>query len=79
MITGSYNLDTVEKVFDVALKINLNLTRLVNVKSRCFKCEGYWHYEDQYPSKIPSDDADNSKVLEDVHVPSKTTSIIEDV
>ena len=41
--------------------------------------EGYWHYEDQYPSKIPSDDADDSKVLEDVHVPSKTTSIIEDL
>ena len=26
-----------------------------------------------------SDDADDSKIIEDVHVPSKTASIIEDV
>ena len=28
---------------------------------------------------MPSDDVDDSKVVEDVHVPSKTASIIEDI
>jgi len=35
MITGSYDLDTVEEAFDVALKIDLTFKRLVNVKIRC--------------------------------------------
>jgi len=69
MITGSYDLDTVEEVFDVALKIDLTLTRLVNTKARCSKCEGYEHFDYQCPSKsrhvsiVPSDDVDNSKVV----------------
>ena len=33
----------------------------------------------QHVSIVPSDDVDDSKVAEDVHVPCKTTSIIEDV
>ena len=35
MITGSYDLDIVEEVFDVALKIDLTFKRLVNVQVRC--------------------------------------------
>jgi len=41
MITGSYDLDTIEEAFDVALKIDLAFKMLVNVKARCFKCDGY--------------------------------------
>jgi len=33
MITGSYDLDTIEEAFDVALKINLTFKILVNVKA----------------------------------------------
>ena len=51
MITGSYDLDTVEETFDVALKINLTFKKLVNIKARCFKCEGYGHYDYQCPSE----------------------------
>ena len=45
MITGSYDLDTVEETFDVALRIDLTFKRLVNTKARCCKCEGYEHYD----------------------------------
>ena len=85
MITGSYDLDTVEEVFDVALKIDLTFKTLVNVKARCSKYEGYEHYDYQCPSKsqhvgaVPSDDVDDSKVIEGVHVSSKTANIIEDI
>jgi len=85
MITSSYKLDTVEEAFDVAFKINLTFKRLVNAKPRCSKCEEYEHYDYQCPSKsrhisiVSGDNVDNSKVVEDVHVPSKTTSIIEDL
>ena len=78
MITGSYDLDTVEETFDVALKIDLTYKTLVNDNARYSKCEGYGHYDYQCPSKsqhvgiVPSDDVDNSKVVEDVYVPSKT-------
>ena len=51
MITGSYDLDTVEETFDVALKINSTFKRLVNVKAWCFKCERYGHYDYQCLSK----------------------------
>jgi len=47
MITGSYNLDTIEDAFDVALKIDLTLKMLVNAKVRFFKCERYGHYDYQ--------------------------------
>jgi len=33
MITGSYDLDTVEEAFDIALKIDLTFKRLVNAKT----------------------------------------------
>jgi len=58
---------------------------LVNVKARCSKCEGYGHYDYQCPSEnrhvkiVPSDDVDDSKVVEDIHILSKTASIIEDI
>jgi len=85
MITDSYNLNTVEEAFDVDLKVDLTLTRLVNAKAQYSKCEGCGHYDYQFPSKsrhvsiVPSDIVDDSKVVEHVHVPSKTTIIIEDV
>jgi len=58
---------------------------LVNAKARCSKCEGYEHYDYQSPSKnqyvrtVPSDDVNDSKVVENVHIPSKTASIIENI
>ena len=80
-----YDLDTVEEVFDVALKIDLTFKTLFNAKAQCSKCEGYGHYdyqcisESQHVRTVPSDDVDDSKAIEDVHVPSKTASIIEDI
>jgi len=82
MITGSYDLDTVEETFDVALEIDLSFKMLVNAKARCAKCEEHGHYDYQCPSEsqhvriVPSDDVD-SKIVKDVYVPSKTASIIE--
>ena len=52
MITDFYDLDTVEEAFDVALKINLTFKRLVNVKARYSKCEGYENYDYQYPRRV---------------------------
>jgi len=49
MITGSYDLDTVEEAFDVTLKIDLTFKRLVNANARCSKCEGYGYYDYQCP------------------------------
>jgi len=83
MITGSYNLDIVEETFDVALKLDLTFKTLVNIKARCSKCERYGHSDHQCPSEsqhariVPSDDVDDSKVVKDVHVPYRTTSIIK--
>jgi len=63
----------------------LTFKTLVNAKARCSKCEGYGHYdyqcssESQHVKIVPSDDVDNSKVVENVHVPSNTSSIIEDI
>ena len=85
MITSPYDLDIVEETFDVALKIDLTFKRLVNVKVRYSKCEGYGHYDHQCPLKsqhvsiVSSDDVDNSKVVEDIHIPSKITNIIETI
>ena len=45
MITVSYDLDTIEEAFDVALRIDLTFKTLVNAKSRCSKCAGYGHYD----------------------------------
>jgi len=58
---------------------------LVNAKARCSKCERYEHYDYQCPSEsqhvrtMPSEDVDESKIVEDVHVPTKIASIIEDI
>ena len=84
MIIGSYDLDIVEETFNVALKINMTFKMLVNAKAQCSKYEGYEHYDYQCPSEsqhirtMSNDDVD-SKVVEDVYVPSKTASIIEDI
>jgi len=39
MITGSYDLDTVEETFDVALKIDLTFKMLVNDKACRSNCK----------------------------------------
>ena len=39
MITGSYDLNTVEEAVNVALKIELTFKSLVNTKGKCSKCE----------------------------------------
>ena len=49
MITGAYDLDTVEEAFDVALRLDLTFKTLVNVKAKCSKCERYEHYDYQCP------------------------------
>jgi len=77
-------LDTIKEAFDITLKIDLTFKGLVNTKARCSKCVRYGHYHYQCPSKsrhvsIVSSDVDDSKVVEDVHVLSKTISIIENI
>jgi len=78
-------LDTVEEAFDVALKIDLTFKRLINAKAPYSKCKGYEHYDYQCPSEsrhvriVPSDNDDDSKVIENVHILSKPTSTIEDI
>jgi len=85
MITGSYDLDIIEKTFNVALRIDLTFKMLVNVKAQCSKYEDYEHYDYQCISKsqhvriVLSDDIDNLKIVEDIYVPSKNASIIEDI
>ena len=74
-----------EETFNVAVKIDLTFKTLVNAKAQCFKCEGYRHYDYKCPSEsqhvrtVSSDDVDDSKVVENVHVPSITASIIENI
>ena len=51
MITGSYDFDTIKAAFDIALRIDLAFKTLVNAKARCYKSEGYEHYDYQCPSK----------------------------
>jgi len=84
VISDSYNLDTIEETFDVALKIDLTFIRLVNAKVWCSKYEEYVHYDyqcslkSQHVSIVPNDDVD-SKVVQYAQVPSMTTSVIEDI
>jgi len=83
MITGPYELDTLEEAFDVALRLDLTFKTLGNAKTRCSKCDGYEHYEYQCPSEsqhvriVSSDEVDVSKVIKKVYVPSNIVSIIE--
>jgi len=85
MITDSYDLDTIEEAFDIALKTDLTFKIIVNTKALCSKCERYRHYDYQCPSEsqhvrtVLSDDIDDSKVIVDVRVPSKTATIIENI
>ena len=85
MIIDSYDLNTVEEVFDIALKIDFTFKRLVNAKARCSKCEGYkhygyqWHSESQHVRIVLSDNVDYSKVDENVNILSKITSIVENI
>ena len=85
MIITSYDLNTIEETFDVALKIDLTFKASVNANTWCSKCEEYGHYDYQCPSEsqhvitVPDDDVDDSKVVEDVHVPPKTANITEDI
>ena len=48
---------------------------------QCSKCEGYGHYDYQYPSEshvnIVLSGVDDSKVVEGVHVHSEICSVIE--
>ena len=63
----------------------MTLKALVNAKAQCFKCERYGYYDYQCPSEsqhvrtVASDDVYDLKVIENVHVPSNPTSIIEDI
>ena len=85
MITGSYNLDTIKEAFNVAVKVDVTFKTIVNIKARCSKCEGYEHYDYRCPSEsqhvrtVPSNDVDDPKVIEDVHVSPMTASIIKDI
>ena len=59
--------------------MDLTFKTLFNVKAKCSKCERYGHYDYQCPSKsqhvrtVLNEDVDDSKVVENVHVPSKTS------
>ena len=81
MITSPYNLDIVVEAFDVVLRLDLTFKTLVIAKAKCSKYEGYRHYDYQCPSesqRVRIVSSDVSKVIEEVHVPSKTVSIIKD-
>jgi len=45
VIIGSYDLDTIEEAFDVALKLDLTFKTQVNAKAQCFKYKKYEHYD----------------------------------
>jgi len=85
MITGTYDLDTIEEAFDVTLRLDLTFKTLVNVKARCSKCKGYEYYDYQCPSEsqhvrtVPTDDVDDSKIVKDVQVSPKIVNIIENI
>ena len=85
MITGPYDLDTIEEAFDVTLRLDLTFKTLVNVKARCSKCKRYEHYNYQCPSEsqhvrtVPTDEVDDSKAVKVDQVSSKTINIIEDI
>ena len=75
MITVFHDLDTAEEAFDVPLKIDLTFKTFVNAKARCSnKCEGYRHYdhqclsESQHVRTVHSNDVDDTKIVENVHV-----------
>jgi len=52
---------------------------------KCSKCEEFEHYGYQCPSKslhidiVRIDDIDNSRIVEDVHIPSGVTSGVDEI
>jgi len=84
MLTISYHVDSIEEAFHLALELELSFRGIFisKAKEHCSKCEGYKHYY-QYPSNsrhvniVPSDNVDDSRVVENVYVLSQITSIIE--
>ena len=65
--------------------MDLIFKTLVNTKARCFKCKRYGYYDYQCPLEsqhvrtVAIDEADDSKVVEDAQISSKTVNIIEDI
>ena len=86
MINKSYGVDSIKDAFGFVLKIDLTFKVTVGVKAweQSFKWEGYGHYDYQCSSEsrhvniVPSDDVDDSKVVEDVHIHSEISSVTED-
>ena len=85
MITSSHDVDTLEEAFYFALKIDLTFKGLLLVKAweQCSKCEGYKYYDYQCLSGsrhvriVPSDNVDDSKVVENVIILLEITIIVE--
>ena len=52
---------------------------------KCSKCGEFEHYDYQYPSKsqhtdnVQINDIDNSRIVEDVHIPSEVASDVDDL
>jgi len=84
MLTSSYHVDSVEETSHLVLELELSFKRVFISKTReqYSKCEGYEHYDYQCPSKnryvniMPSDDVDDSRVVENVYISSKITSAL---
>jgi len=65
----------------------LSFKGIVSAKAweQCFKYERYGHFDYQCPSEsryvnfVPSDDVDDSKVVDDVHVHSEISSVVKDL
>ena len=70
----------IKEAFDVALRLDLTFNMLVNAKTRCSKCKRCGHYDYQCPLEsqrvktVPTDEVDDSKVVEDVQVPPRTVN-----
>jgi len=52
---------------------------------KCSKCGEFEHYDYQFSSKsqhtdnVQIDDVDNSRIVEDVHIPSEVTNDVDDL
>ena len=67
------------------MKVRLDFRNTSQCQGPSSKCKGYGHYEYQCFSEcqhvrtMSSNDVDDSKVIENIHVTPKTVSIIEDI